>query len=98
MEIAVFNKDMSKGNYHLEVHKDVETRIMNYQPLPTNRKRRSRLYHVTTSKVLKNLVEILMEWVMLTLIMERRFNYNRYLRGRIYSTEVSDVEISSLDN
>lgn len=53
MEIAVFNKDMSKGNYHLEVHKDVETRIMNYQPLPTNRKRRSRLYHVTTSKVLK---------------------------------------------
>ena len=24
-----------------------------YQPLPTNRKRRSRLYHVTTSKVLK---------------------------------------------
>ena len=30
MEIAVFNKDMSKGNYHLEVHKDVETRIMNY--------------------------------------------------------------------
>ena len=33
MEIAVFNKDMSKGNYHLEVHKDVETRIMNYQPL-----------------------------------------------------------------
>ena len=53
MEIAVFNKDMSKGNYHLEVHKDVETRIMNYQPLPTNRKRRSRSYHVTTSKVLK---------------------------------------------
>ena len=53
MEISIFNKDMSKGNYHLEVHKDVETRIMNYQPLPTNRKRRSRLYHVTTSKVLK---------------------------------------------
>ena len=54
MEISVFNKDMSKGNYHLEVHKDVETRIMNYQPLPTNRKKRSRLYHVTTSKALKN--------------------------------------------
>lgn len=54
MEISVFNKDMSKGNYHLEVHKDVETRIMNYQPLPTNRKKRSRLYHVTTSKSLKN--------------------------------------------
>ena len=53
LEISVFNKDMSKGNYHFDVHKDVETRIMNYQPLPTNRKRRSRLYHVTTSKVLK---------------------------------------------
>ena len=54
MEISVFNKDMMKGNYHLEVHKDVETRLMNYQPLPTNRKRRSKLYHVTTSKALKS--------------------------------------------
>lgn len=54
MEISVFNKDMSKGNYHLEVHKDVETRLINYQPLPTNRKRRSKLYHVTTSKALKS--------------------------------------------
>ena len=54
MEISVYNKNNSVGNFHLVVCKDVEERIRNYQPLPKNRTKRSRYYKVKESNALKS--------------------------------------------
>lgn len=41
----------------MEITREADSRLKNYQPIPTNRKRRSKLYKVQKSNCLKNICE-----------------------------------------
>lgn len=54
-EISSFKSDKESNHYQLELKPENQILLQNYEPLPTNRSRRSRLYAVKRSKVLKKI-------------------------------------------
>ena len=53
--ISEFNHNKGSHLYELDIKADYEVMLKNYQPLPTNRKKRSRLYNVRKNKVLRKM-------------------------------------------
>ena len=54
MEVSQFKSNSRHNDYDLEMCPDMSAKLSNYQPLPTNRSRRSKLHTVRKSKALKN--------------------------------------------
>ena len=61
-EISYFKAGSYSGNFDLEVAKDKDIMLQKYVPMPTNRKKRCKLYKITKSKALfcknENLINI----------------------------------------
>jgi len=54
MEVSQFKSNSRHNDYDLQMCPDMGIKLSNYQPLPTNRSRRSKLHTVRKSKALKN--------------------------------------------
>lgn len=56
-EICFFKSGSYSNNFELEIARDKDIRIQNYVPIPTNRKKRSKLGKIKKSKVLFSAIE-----------------------------------------